>query len=134
MKKIISPALVVLLLLFLPTMERSVAQEAQIKTSPLPWALIGDGVQVLRLWEIDGGPKWPQIAILRLPVKEYKEFLEHPVDYLNDHKVYPPKYPAKKVILCRTNHPEPPNSECLVSLFHTPNSTSSASASCKVTF
>src|SRR3981081_3845443 len=128
MKRIIYPAFVVLFLLFLPKMERSVAQEAQIKTSPLAWKPIGDGVQVLRLWEIDGGPKWPQIAILRLPVKEYKEFLEHPVDYLNDHKVYPPEYPAKRVILCKTNHPAPPSSECMVSLFHTPNSTSSASA------
>jgi|ERR1700674_132900 len=134
MKKIISPALVVLLLLFLPTMERSVAQEAQIKTSPLPWALIGDGVQVLRLWEIDGGPKWPQLAILRLPVKEYKEFLERPVDYLNDHKVYPPEYPAKKVILCNKNQPKPSNSECIISLFHTPNSTSGTFASCNVKF
>lgn len=134
MKRIISPALVVLFLLFLPTMERSVAQEAQKKTSPLLWAPIGDGVQVLRLWEIDGGPKWPEIAILRLPVKEYKEFLEHPVDYLNDHKVYPPQYPAKKVILCKTNHPEPANKECIITLMHSPNSTSSTLASCNVKF
>ncbi len=132
--KRIPPALVVLFLLFLPAMERSVAQETQKKMPPLPWASIGDGVQVLRLWETEGGPKWPQIAILRLPVKEYREFLKHPVDYLNGHKVYSLEYPAKKVILCKTNHPAPPSSECIVSLFHTPDSTSSVSASCNVEF
>ncbi len=139
MKRITLPALLVLFVFFSPTNEQSSAQQAAQKEPPsTEWKKLKEGVQVLKLWE-SVGPKWPQIAILRLSVEEYEDFLEHPVDYLNDHKVYPPEYPARRFVRCHLAQlpkkvPGKQSGECMVTLLHDITSTSSGTSSCNVQF
>jgi hypothetical protein len=139
MKRITLPALLVFIVFFSPANERSSAQQAAQKEPPATkWMKLGEGVQVLRLWK-SVGPKWPQIAILRLSVEEYKDFLEHPVDYLNVHKVYPPEYLARKFVPCRLAQPPKEvlgkqSGECMVMLRHDITSTSVGTSSCSVQF
>jgi hypothetical protein len=140
MKRILALALALFSLLLLPTGEKSFAQMAaqkEQKEMPAPdFKKLGDGVQILRLWE-SIGPKWPQIAVLRLSAEEYELFLKHPVDYLNDHQVYPPEYPARKFDGCELSHVQKkdlhkPGTECIVMLRHDITSTSVGTSSCSV--
>jgi len=142
MNRILALALMIFSLLLLPTDEKSFAQVAaqndQKAISGPEWKKLGEGVQVLRLWE-SVGPKWPQIALLRLSVEEYKDFLDHPVDYLNDHKVYPSEYPARKFVGCQLapipkKDPAKQNAECLLMLRHDITSTSVGTSSCSVQY
>jgi len=142
MKRILALILVLFSLLLLPTGKRSFAQQApQKEQKEIPtteFKKLGKGVQVLRLWE-SIGPKWPQIAILRLSVDEYQLFVEHPVDYLNDHQVYPPEYPAKKFDGCELSHVHKrdlhkPGTKCIVLLRHDITSTSVGTSSCSVQY
>lgn len=140
MKRILALALALFSLLLLPTGERSFARVAAEKQQndmpPSEFKKLKDGVQVLRLWETIG-PKWPQIAILRLSVDEYESFRKDPVGYLNLNKVYPPQYPAKKFDGCELAHVQKkelrkPGDECIVMLRHDITSTSVGTASCSV--
>lgn len=129
MKRIIPSALLVLCVLFLlPRSPSGAQQAAQKKVTPLEWEKLREGVQVLKLWE-SVGPKWPEIAVLRLSKEEYAKFFKDPVDYLNDRKVYPPEYPAKRVIRCRLVPPTTAKSEYVVVLDHDPDSTTSTISS-----
>ncbi|MGC1485538.1 MAG: hypothetical protein WA789_17220 [Candidatus Acidiferrum sp.] len=140
MKRILALTLALFSLLLLPTSEKSSAQTAadkQQKEMPAPeFKKLKDGVQVLRLWE-SIGPKWPQIAILRLSVDEYGSFRKDPVGYLNDNQVYPPEYPAKKFDGCELSHVHEKDgrklgNECIVMLRHDITSTSVGTSSCNV--
>ena len=139
MKRMLALSLALFSLLLLPTGEKSFAQmEAQKDQKEMPvtdFKKLKVGVQVLRLWE-SIGPKWPQIAILRLSAEEYELFLKHPVDYLNDHQVYPPEHAARKFDGCRLAHVEKkdrkPGTECVVILRHDITSTSVGTSSCRV--
>ena len=140
MKHILALTLVLFSLLLLPIVEKNFVQmaaEKQPKEMSTPeFKKLKDGVQVLRLWE-SIGPKWPQIAILRLSVDEYESFRKDPVDYLNDNKVYPSEFPAKKFDGCELAHVQKkelrkPGDECIVMLRHDITSTSVGTSSCSV--
>jgi hypothetical protein len=65
------------------------AKKAPEKKPPAPtWVKLAGEVQVLRLWDTTG-PKWPQIALLRLPETEYGKFEETPTEYVNGLKIFP---------------------------------------------
>jgi hypothetical protein len=140
MKRILALAVVLFSLLLLPTGQKSFAQIAtqkEQKEIPGPeFKKLPNGGQILRLWETIG-PKWPEIAILRLPVTEYDSFRKDPVVYINKNQVYPPEYPAKKFVGCKLAHvPKKDLSkagdECVVVLVHDITSTSIGTGTCTV--
>jgi hypothetical protein len=102
MKRILALALLLLPLLLLPTCETCFAQNAapkEQKENPAPeWKKLGEGVQVLKLWE-SIGPQWPQVVLLKLSREEYKEFHKHPMEYLNKLKVFGDT-PTRRVVRC----------------------------------
>ena len=134
MKRIVTSALlVVCVFLLLPNGRSNAREEEQKKTPPLGWQKLEEGVQVLKLWE-SVGPKWPEIAVLRLSKEEYEKFYKEPVEYLNKLKVYPPEYPAKKIIPCGLVAPETAKSDFVVVLKHDITSTSRAMSSTPAIF
>lgn len=134
MKRIVAPALLLLCVLFLlPSRPSSAQQAEEKKPAVLQWENIREGVQVLKLWE-SVGPRWPEIAILRLSKTEYATFFKNPVNFLNEGKVYPHEYPAKRVVRCRLVSPKTAKSEYVVVLNHDPNSTSTTISSSNVVF
>jgi hypothetical protein len=77
-------------------------KRAQIRTNPtgkpgqeqsqatLQWELAG-GIQVMRLWKVEGANVWPQIALLRMPNDDYLKFFQDPkgfMKFVNDQKVF----------------------------------------------
>jgi hypothetical protein len=57
---------------------------------PLQWENV-DGVQVMRVWEVEGKEVWPQIAVLRVSNAQYLKFSRKPEElkeFLNKHKVF----------------------------------------------
>jgi hypothetical protein len=63
--------------------------EAQSKAT-LQWEL-ADGIQVMRLWKVEGASVWPQIAILRMSNDNYLKFFQDPkgfMKFVNDQKIF----------------------------------------------
>ena len=63
------------------------------------WTTLTPGVKLLRTWE-NGGPEWPQVAILDLPQDVHEKFHDNPRDFVNKHKVFP--QPVRKMGGCFT--------------------------------
>jgi len=50
-----------------------------------------DGIQVMRVWQVEGKDVWPQIAVLRVSNATYLKFSQEPEEFkkfLNKHKVF----------------------------------------------
>jgi hypothetical protein len=52
------------------------------------WKHLANGVDLIYLPELPGGPKKPEIAILRLPEKMYNEFDDDPQGFLEKNDVF----------------------------------------------
>lgn len=133
MKRILSPALLLLCLLFLLPNERSVArQAAQREQRQCPFQTISEGVRVLKIWEITD-LQWPRIVILRLSIAEYEKFLRDPKGYINVPEIYG-KYPTRHVFGFHLERvprdPRRPVTECVVTISHGQATTSVATSSC----
>lgn len=138
MKRILSPALLLLCLLFLPPNRPKAAHQArQGEQQPqVPWQPVRAGVRVLKIWEITD-LQWPRIVILRLSVAEYENFLKDPIRFLNIPEIYgsEPKYKTHKVYrahLARVPKVSPGVAppECVVTNSHGPDTTTTSTSSC----
>ena len=58
------------------------------KKPPARWVKLEDGVEVLKLFESDLGPRWPEIAILRLSEAKHNDFEKDPKDFLNSRHIF----------------------------------------------
>lgn len=50
-----------------------------------------DGIQVMRLWELESKELWPQIAVLRVSNASYLKFSQDPqgfMKFVNEHKIF----------------------------------------------
>jgi hypothetical protein len=94
MKRIILPVLFVLCLVFLFTNGANSARQAaqdQATKAKLPgpnWAKVAEGVEALRLWDTRVGPKWPQIAVLRLSAKRHQQLERDPMAFIKEFKIF----------------------------------------------
>lgn len=90
MKRIAILGLLVLSLFLLQAGGPSFAQQGAQKQAPppCPKALPKDA-HVQKLWEIQGYPKEPQIAVLQLSGDEFREFDRDQKQYLNDYCIFP---------------------------------------------
>lgn len=71
------------------TPEKAVAKEkAAKKKPPAHWVKLEDGVEVLRLFDADVGPTWPEIAVLRLSEAKYEEFRKDETEFVNSRHVF----------------------------------------------
>ena len=88
MKRIILPALVVLCVLFLlPSWPISAQQTQQTPQ----WEKLGEDVQVLRVWQLEGANAYPQVSVLRVSDATYLKFFQDPQGFLkfvNANKVF----------------------------------------------
>ena len=106
------------------------ASAAVMKKSEVPalgWTVLKNGAQVLRLWD-SVGPKWPQVAVLRLSEDECETFLKDPKSYVNGFEVfYPPVRAVAPAGLMQIERDTSDNRarEWAVVIYHTPNSTMS---------
>ena len=100
----------------------------------IKWQVLGKGIQVLKLWQ-SIGPKWPQIAVLRLSRVEYERFLKNPKTYFKEFKVFG-KTPTRKVVRCRLVRVDAkkPDAEYVVVGEHCVDCTTPVSSSAKVEF
>lgn len=133
MKRILSPALLLLCVLFLPPNGPSVARQAAQREQPqCQFRTIREGVRVLKIWEITD-LKWPRIVILRLSVAEYEKFFKDPKSFVNIPEIYG-DYPTHKVFRAHLvpppKYPPGPVTECVVTLSHDQGTTSTATSSC----
>ena len=93
MKRILFAALLALCVLFLlPSRPTNAQQAEQKKLAPLDWEKLRDGVQVLKVWQLEDANKYPQISILRVSNAEYLKFFQDPkefVKFINANNVFP---------------------------------------------
>jgi hypothetical protein len=94
MKRILFPVLLVLCVVFLFTNGTNSARQGEQKQAPpakLPgpnWVRVAEGVEALRLWDTRVGPKWPQIALLRLSTKRHQQLETDPLTFLKEFKIF----------------------------------------------
>jgi hypothetical protein len=97
MKRSISPALMVLLVLFLLPKERGCArEESEINLSSLKWQLLSPGVS-----KTDMGGDLPEVAILKLTNEQFEKIHaseDAAKDYLNGQSIF--KWKLLKVVFC----------------------------------
>ncbi len=55
---------------------------------PARWQTVAD-FKVLKLWESDLGPRWPEIALLQLGKERQKELQSDPLAFLQKYKIFP---------------------------------------------
>jgi len=136
MKRILALAVIFFSLLLLSTSEKTLAQVAiqkeQKEISAPEWKKLGEGVQVLKLWE-SIGPQWPQVVVLKLSAEEYKDLLKNPKEYLNKMKIFGDQ-PTRKVVRChlariKEKASESPSPEYIVIGKHDYDSTSIVTSS-----
>jgi hypothetical protein len=93
MKRIVFAALLALCVLFLlPNRPTNAQQAEQKKLGPLDWEKLRDGVQVLKVWKLEGPKAYPQVSILRVSNAEYLKFFQDPhgfVNFVNANQVFP---------------------------------------------
>lgn len=93
MKRIIFATLLALCVLFLlPNRPTNAQQAEQKKLAPLEWEKLRDGVQVLRVWQLDGPSKYPQISVLLVSNAEFLKHFQDPkgfVKFVNANNVFP---------------------------------------------
>ncbi|MGB2899459.1 MAG: hypothetical protein WBB89_09350 [Candidatus Acidiferrum sp.] len=93
MKRILLAALLALCVLFsLPSRPTKAQQTEQKKLAPLEWEKLRDGVQMLRVWQLEDPKAYPQISVLRVSNAEYLKFFQDPqgfVKFVNANKVFP---------------------------------------------
>ncbi len=83
MKRIVFAALVALCVLFvLPSRPTNAQQAEQKKLAPLEWKKLPDGVQLLRVWQLEGEKVYPQVSVLRVSNATYLEFFQDPQGFL----------------------------------------------------
>jgi hypothetical protein len=54
------------------------------------WELV-NGVQVLKVWQLEGKKVWPQVVIVRLSNSQYQKFSDNPegfMQFVNQNKLY----------------------------------------------
>jgi len=92
MKRIISPARMVLCVLFLlPSWPTNAQQTGQKNLTPVQWEKLGEDVQVLRVWQLEGTSAYPQVSVLRVSDATYLKFFQDPQGFLkfvNANKVF----------------------------------------------
>jgi hypothetical protein len=92
MKRILFAALLVLCVSFLlPSRPTNAQQAEEKKLAPLEWEKLPDGVQMLRVWQLEGEKLYPQVAVLRVSNAEYLKFFQDPQGFLkfvNANKVF----------------------------------------------
>jgi len=92
MKRIIFATLLALCVLFLlPNRPTNAQQAEQKKLAPLEWEKLRDGVQVLKIWQLEEADKYPQISVLRVSNAEYLKFFQDPkgfVKFINANQVF----------------------------------------------
>jgi hypothetical protein len=92
MKRIVFAALLALGVLFLlPSRPTNAQQAEQKKLAPLEWEKLRDGVQVLRIWQLEGTSVYPQVSVLRVSNAEYLKFFQDPkgfMKFVNANKVF----------------------------------------------
>ena len=124
MKRIISPALVVLFLLFLLPKERSFArEEARVDLASLKWQMLKEGAA-----KTDMGEGLPEVAILIVSNDQFKKIhaSEHAAkEYLEDQHIF--KRKLIKVVFCDVT-PSDDGDGWILLMPHTPRSTASISA------
>ena len=96
MKRIMIVGLFVCFLLYLFGNRSAIAQGAisggdnRSSEQSLHWQTIGD-IGVLRVWQIEGADKYPQISILRVTTEDFHKFTHDPPalrKFVNDNKVF----------------------------------------------
>ncbi|SRR6266403_6314328 len=124
MKRIISPALVVLFLLFLLPKERSFArEEAKVDLASLKWQLLKEGAA-----KTDMGEGLPEVAILVVSNDQFKKIRaskKAAKEYLDSQHIF--KRKLIKVVFCDVT-PSDDGDGWILLLPHTPHSTASISA------
>jgi hypothetical protein len=93
MKRILLTGLFVLALAFLLTNDANWARQAAQKSAstklPGPnWVKVTEGLEALRLWDTRVGPKWPQIAVLRLSPKRHQQLERDALAFLKEFKIF----------------------------------------------
>ncbi len=121
MKRIISPALVVLFLLFLLPKERSFArEEAKFDLGSLKWEMTKAGAP-----KTDMGPGLPEVAILKVSNDQFEKIRaskKAAMDYLEGQHIF--KRKLIKVVFCEVTANDDGDGWFLI-IPHTPHSTAS---------
>jgi len=121
MKRILSPALVILFLLFLLPKERSFArEEAKFDLGSLKWEMSKAGVP-----KTDLGPGLPEVAILKVSNDLFEKIHASPdaaMDYLEGQHIF--KRKLIKVVFCEVT-PSKGGDGWILIIPHTPRSTAS---------
>ena len=92
------------------------------------WKTPREGVKILKLWESNIGPKWPQIVILKLNQHEYEQFLKNPKDFFNNLGAFGDR-PTHRVFRCHLAPLKPGATEYLVIGKHEYGTTTDAMSS-----
>lgn len=70
--------------------DANVGGQNQSSAQSLKWQVIA-GVGVLRVWQVEGADKYPQVALLRVTTDDFHKFTHSPPDlrkFVNDNKVF----------------------------------------------
>jgi len=79
-------------LFLLPSRPINAQQAEQKKLATPEWKKLRDGVQVLKIWQLEEADKYPQISVLRVSNAEYLKFFQDPkgfVNFVNANQVFP---------------------------------------------
>jgi hypothetical protein len=91
MKRVLLPALVVLSVLSLLPNSTSSARRLDEKQPPSAWVDLGNGIQLLRVWQLGKPNVWPQVAIMEMPNAVYLKYFQDPhgfMAFVNQNKVF----------------------------------------------
>lgn len=85
------------------------------------WKHLGNGVDVIYVPDLPGGPKKPEIAILRLSDTVYNEFDDDPQGFLEKHDVF--HVPLNRVDNMHASKKKAKGTSVIVLGVHRPSST-----------
>lgn len=93
MKRILFAALLALCVLFLlPSRPSNARQGDEKNLTPIQWEKLPEGLQVLKVWQLEGASVYPQISVLRVSNAAFLKFFQDPqslVKFVNANKVFP---------------------------------------------
>jgi hypothetical protein len=58
----------------------------------LKWEKLRDGMELLKVWELEGPSAYPQVSVLRVSNAAYQEFSRDPKEFMkfvNQHQIFP---------------------------------------------
>ncbi len=85
MKRILFGGVLVASLILLQPSSAPLAE----KKKPSAWKSAGEGVKVLRVWEVpELSLKWPQVAFMQLSEEKQRELQSDPLKFLQKYKIF----------------------------------------------